>query len=481
MLSIAALVAGLFVALASTVSASFALVKISSDPYTNSTSFHATEVEPDTFSFGSTIVATFQVGRFRSGGASNIGFATSTDSGATWTAGFLPGLTFTTGALSPYERVSDASVAYDANHNVWLISSLPLLPSIASPTILVSRSTDGGLTWSGPVSIPQPPVNSVDLDKNWTVCDNTASSPFYGNCYTEFDNFAKGDTVYLSTSSDGGLTWGVPTTTPAQISGLGGQPLVQPNGKVIVPYEGWYPLGVYSIMSADGGKTWLGPVLVSRIQTHKVSGDLRTSPLPSAEIDGAGRVYVAWQDCAFQPRCGSNDIVLSSSTDGVNWTPRARVPIDPLGTGEHFIPGLAVDAATSGPNAHLGLSYYFYPVANCSRPNKPDCQLFSGFISSGDGGATWGGRTQTSGPVDLTWLPLTSQGYMVGDYISTSFVGGRAFPVVVVANAPTGGVLDEASYTVSGGFTVIAAGSGIAATRSGAASVSATSPPAKIR
>ena len=182
MLSIAALVAGLFVALASTVSASFALVKISSDPYTNSTSFHATEVEPDTFSFGSTIVATFQVGRFRSGGASNIGFATSTDSGATWTAGFLPGLTFTTGALSPYERVSDASVAYDANHNVWLISSLPLLPSIASPTILVSRSTDGGLTWSGPVSIPQPPVNSVDLDKNWTVCDNTASSPFYGNC-----------------------------------------------------------------------------------------------------------------------------------------------------------------------------------------------------------------------------------------------------------------------------------------------------------
>src|SRR5436309_12363650 len=39
------------------------LTKLSSDPYTNSTSQHATEVEPDTFAFGSTIVTAFQVGR----------------------------------------------------------------------------------------------------------------------------------------------------------------------------------------------------------------------------------------------------------------------------------------------------------------------------------------------------------------------------------------------------------------------------------
>ena len=65
-----------------------------------------------------------------------------------------------------------------------------------------------------------------------------------------------------------------------------------------------------------------------------------------------------------------------------------------------------------------------------------ECELFSGFISSGDGGATWGGTTQTSGPVDLTWLPLTSQGYMVGDYESTSFSGSLAYPAIEVANAP---------------------------------------------
>src|SRR5437867_4015303 len=73
--------------------ASLPIVQLSTDPYTNSTSQHQTEVEPDTFSFGTTIVSAFQVGRFTNGGSSNIGFATSTTGGSSWTAGFLPGIT----------------------------------------------------------------------------------------------------------------------------------------------------------------------------------------------------------------------------------------------------------------------------------------------------------------------------------------------------------------------------------------------------
>ena len=49
----------------------------------SSTTNHHTEVEPDTFSNGSTIVAAFQVGRIFDGGACAIGFATSTNNGAT--------------------------------------------------------------------------------------------------------------------------------------------------------------------------------------------------------------------------------------------------------------------------------------------------------------------------------------------------------------------------------------------------------------
>ena len=54
---------------------------------------HHANVEPDSFSNGSTIVAAYQVGRIYDGGACAIGFATSTNNGATWTSGLLPGIT----------------------------------------------------------------------------------------------------------------------------------------------------------------------------------------------------------------------------------------------------------------------------------------------------------------------------------------------------------------------------------------------------
>src|SRR5919204_6745906 len=116
--------------------ANVALTQVSADPYTNPTSQHATELEPDTFADHGTVVATFQVGRFFNGGASDIGVVRSGDGGATWGApGFLHD-TFNSGdPSSPYERVSDPSVAYDAAHGVWMVSSIPLLPSIATPTV----------------------------------------------------------------------------------------------------------------------------------------------------------------------------------------------------------------------------------------------------------------------------------------------------------------------------------------------------------
>ncbi len=173
--------------------ANVSLTRVSADPFTNATSQHATEVEPDTFANGGTVVAAFQVGRFFNGGATDIGFVRSGDGGTTWEApGFLPGMTFSAGAASPYERVSDPSVAYDVAHATWLISSVPLLPAVSVPTVLVNHSTDDGQTWSTPVSIPPPVSNSVDLDKNWTACDNSPSSPFFGHCYTELDNFGDG-------------------------------------------------------------------------------------------------------------------------------------------------------------------------------------------------------------------------------------------------------------------------------------------------
>jgi hypothetical protein len=420
------------------------LTQISADPYTNTTSQHATEVEPDTFADHGTIVTAFQVGRFFNGGASDIGVVRSANGGASWGAPAFLHDTFNSGdSASPYERVSDASVAYDAAHGVWLVSTIPLLPSTSVPTVLINRSTDDGQTWGPAISIPPPVSNSVDLDKNWTVCDNHPSSPFFGHCYTELDNFGDGDLELMSTSTDGGLTWSVPIRTDGNDKGLGGQPLVQPGGRVIVPFESLNGT-ISSFYSDNGGASWSKGFTVSHIRFHRNTGGLRTSPLPSAEIAADGRVFVAWEDCRFRKTCPANDIVFSSSTDGINWSDVARVPIDDVNSGvDHFIPGLAVDPTTSGSSTKLALTYYFYPDATCTG----GCQLDVGYISSPDGGAHWGTPTQLAGPMTLDQIAQTSQGPMVGDYISTSISGGSAVTIFAVGKSAATAAFDEAMYS----------------------------------
>jgi hypothetical protein len=127
-------------------------------------------------------------------------------------------------------------------------------------------------------------------------------------------------------------------------TGFGGQPVVRPNGTVLVPYES-NTAQIRSFRSIDGGVSWRATVLVSTIQAHPVAGGLRTSPLPSAEIDAAGTAYVAWQDCRFRSGCPSNDIVMSRSTSETTWGAVSRVTVD---GGDHFIPGVGVDRSTAG-------------------------------------------------------------------------------------------------------------------------------------
>src|SRR6266705_1531963 len=287
------------------------LFQISRDPYTNSTSQHQTEVEPDSYSNGSTIVSATQVGRFNDGGASNIGWATSTDNGTTWHGGFLPNTTVYASPAGTFDRVSDPSVTYDAAHKHWMISSLAISNATGTPVgaaAIVSISSDGGLTWNSPVTVAN--ANSGFFGKDWIVCDNTTTSQFYGHCYVEWDIASNGDLVQMSTSSDGGNTWSAGQSTADNATGLGGQPLVQPNGTVVVPFLITGALGSTSSISAftsnNGGSSWNNSVSIASQTDHQVAS-IRTEPLPSAEIDRAGKVYVAWQDCRFESGCSAND------------------------------------------------------------------------------------------------------------------------------------------------------------------------------
>src|SRR5438552_17935 len=326
----AVLVLAFSVILTQPAAAQILLNQISTDTFTNGSSQHVTEVEPDTFAFGSTMVAAFQMGRFVvGGGSSDIGFSTSTDGGASWTNGTLPGITTFVGG--PFSRASDPSVAFDSAHGVWMIASLGIA---SSNSVLVSTSSDG-INWNNPVVVNS---NTGFADKTWMVCDNSPSSAFVGHCYVEWDDAFGGDQIRMSTS-----------------------------------------------------------------------------------------------------------------TNGSTWTAVARIPIDLVtSTVDHFIPGLAVDPLTSGSTAHLGLTYYFYPQSNCTQSN---CRLAVGFISSLDGGTTWSAAKKVAGPMRLTWIADTDQGRMVGDYMSTSYVNGKAFGVFARGLLKNGSVFNEAMYTPATGLS----------------------------
>ena len=418
-------------------SAQGVLRQLSQDSFTDPSGQHMSEVEPSAFAQGPVIVAAFQVARISSGGGEDIGWATSLNGGITWNNGYLPGLTIQGGG-GTNSAASDASVAYDAKHGIWLINTLPIAAGV---DVAVSRSADG-IHWGNPIYVSR----AGDADKNWIICDNTATSPFYGNCYVGWDN----SQIQMSTSTDGGLTWGPAKATAAGDFGIGVNPVVQPNGTVIVGFAD-YNGGMSAFTSTNGGQSWTAAVSISSAPSHGEAGGLRSAGLPSTAIDGSGKVYVSWPDCRFESGCSANDIVYSSSTDGIHWSSVFRVPIDPINSGvDHFIHGMGIDIRTSGSSAHMAITYYYYPVSNCGG----NCQLYAGFTLSNDGGQTWTAGRQTSGAMQLSWLPQTFSGRMVADYVATVYpAGGRAFPIYVIALQPTGGLLHQAVYTEGYGFT----------------------------
>jgi hypothetical protein len=410
--------------------------QISVDPVAPGPGQHETAVEPDSISFGNTIVAVFQIGRFPTGGASGVGWATSNDGGATWTSGVLPALTAQAPSPGPFSRASDPAVAYDRVHGTFLANVLALRDVRASSdpatSLTVSRSSDG-LSWSAPVVV-SPDESRFGHDKNWIVCDNGTASAYAGRCYVAW---ADGLALVLATSSDGGLTWGR-STAFAGIRGSGWQPLVQPDGTLVIVYE--RENDVAAVRSTDGGSSFAPPVKVSDLRPSRVPG-MRAPALPSAELDAAGVIYVAWHDCRYRNGCAGgppNDIVLASSPDGRRWSRTRRVPTSPELDGlNHFVPGLGVDSSTRGGTTRLALAFSVLTPSGCTEQT---CSVQPYFVSSSTAGRTWSAPQALGSAQPLSAYAPTSGGRFLGDYISTSFVaGGVAVPVFAAATAPFDG------------------------------------------
>ena len=56
-------------------------------------------------------------------------------------------------------------------------------------------------------------------------------------------------------------------------------------------------------------------------------------------------------------------------------------------------------------------------------------------------------------PFPVSWTANTSQGRMVGDYISTSWIGTKAFGAFSLASQPTGTAFNQRIFVPSGGVS----------------------------
>ena len=428
-------------------------VRISSDTLGTAGAQHATQVEPDAAASGSTIVSAFQVGRFFDGGAAAIGFSTSVNAGRTWRSGLLPSLTTSSSPAGSATRATDPAVAWDAVHQRWLVESLTL--SATSTAVVVNSSIDG-LEWEPPVTVislqrPQRGEEDTNLDKSWITCDNSPTSPFQGRCYVAYTDFARPGiaAIGVQSTTDGGITWSTASFEDVSVSVPGVQPVVRPNGQVVLLFLD-RPNSLFAVRSNDGGATFTQRERVAtvRAQGRRLRSNLlRVFPLPSAGVDGGGSVYVAWSDCRFRAGCTANDIVVSHSTAG-GWTRPRRVLVRGLGpTASHLLPGLGVDPTTSGAHARLGLTFYTLRTAGCAPAR---CLLDVRMATSANAGVTWSAapRLNTKG-MRYAWLADTGSGHMVGDYFATEFAGGRAVGVFAMAVAPRNGRLNQAIHSAA--------------------------------
>jgi hypothetical protein len=238
--------------------------------------------------------------------------------------------------------------------------------------------------------------------------------------------FSYRGTPMISRTTDGGDTWSAPQAmTNANVYAQGNQIAVLPDGTLIdihaILFKGAgiqrNRNAVYMAVmrSQDGGKHWSSPSKIAPLGTVGTSADgepLRVGDyIPDLAVDPAsGALYATWADGLGG---STNKIVLSRSTDGGrHWsTPTIVSHNDSASSFNH-----AVEVAHDGELAVL----YYDDARNDGAPGIPtDVYL----RHSSDQGQTWS-DPQLLASFDMANAPI-SRGHFVGDYQGLAAVGAR--------------------------------------------------------
>jgi hypothetical protein len=230
-------------------------------------------------------------------------YGISTDGGATWTdKGILP----KTGTITYWS--SDPVVSVNEKTGEFYYCGLTANGTTANG-LGVARGHFSGSTfvWDG-VSIVASGANSAyAYDKQWLVADSLS-----GNLYCSWTLFSLNPTIIqYSRSTDGGLTWSAPITMNGtwETGVSGSRPAVGPNGEVYLTYQSIGPTDADSLKiakSTNGGASFSPAVVAGTCMDAYFNGAPgfnrgRAVTFPSIAVDrstgpGRGRVYLAVQN-----------------------------------------------------------------------------------------------------------------------------------------------------------------------------------------
>jgi len=385
------------------------------------------------------MVATYQQDRWtgNDGGSRGLMEAWSDDGGLTWNPVVVPGIGLTSGGI--YERDSDPWNAFAANGDLYHVS-LAFNDTSPGNAVLVSKSTDGGQTWSTPITVVE---NGSD---GFNDKESVTADPFdYHYVYVVWD---RNNVPLFSRTANAGAAWSTPIQQASSPNTIDHQVVVAPNDTLYDFFDD-YTNGdtVAFVTSTDRGTTWSTNETTPFLERDRgiydpVGSDaIRDSAglFPVAVDRHNGNLYVTWMDSQFS-NGQIDEIAFSGSTDGgktwstpikINQTPTGI----PIGDRQALIPSIAV----AGDGTICVAYYDFRNSAGSGGPLWTDrwavfCHPSPATPFSSAG--SWGNELRlTSTSFDFHLAPYSDQGRMVGDYMHMEAIGSEFIDVFGIATA----------------------------------------------